>query len=91
MARRGPQRSYSFDGYAGCVTRFKSRATGTLVGLYASDEAGMECDPEFPWTTVCEAHNALVSHASLSLAMQARDPSMWCEECQSAQEREDGS
>jgi len=70
------------DERAGCVEIRRSRLTGTLVGLYRSAEAGMEADPEWPWTTVCEAHHTLVSHATRKLAREnLPDPCGWCDEC----------
>jgi hypothetical protein len=53
-----------------------------MVGVYAADEAGMECDPELPWATVCEEHSAIVCHPTLRLARDhAALPSGWCEDC----------
>lgn len=78
-------RYYAFNGLAGCVTQRKCRETGTLVGLYHSDQSGMESDPELPWTTVCEKHNTLVSHTTLALAkMTLSHPTAFCDECRAA-------
>lgn len=66
----------------GCLELRTSRATGTLVGLYRSAEAGMETDPETPYTTVCEEHHTLVCHSTLALAREnLPDPRGWCDEC----------
>lgn len=82
-------KEYGFNGLAGCVTQHRSRKTGVLVGLYQADQAGMESDPESPWATVCEAHNTLVCHASLSAAKNnMSDTTMWCEQCQEAEEKQ---
>lgn len=73
---------------AGCIEVRRSRATGTLVGLYRSAEAGMEEDPETPYTTVCEEHNTLVCHATLKLAREnLPDPRGWCDECRDKKPR----
>jgi hypothetical protein len=82
MAALGPKTQHSFNGLAGCVVQRISRRTGTLVGLYASDDSGMENDPEFPWSTVCEKHGILVSHRTLKLARESLpQPDEWCDEC----------
>lgn len=75
------RKEYAFNGLAGCVTQFRSRQTGTLVGVYASEQAGMEDDPECTWASVCEEHNTLVSHRTLALALSFRDPRDWCDCC----------
>lgn len=70
---------------AGCVQLRYARSTGSLVGVYRADEAGMEDDPEWPWATVCEDHGNLVCHASRSRAIDhAPAPEGWCEECSAA-------
>lgn len=79
MTRRVKQ--YGFNGLAGCVTQFRSRATGTLVGLYHGEQSGMECDPEYPYVTVCEEHHTLVCHATLADARRCRDPRDFCDDC----------
>lgn len=77
---------YEFNGLAGCVIQRKSRATGRLVGLYQSHQAGMESDPALPWATVCETHGVLVCHSTLILAgSHLSDPQGWCEQCRSNQ------
>ena len=75
---------YAFNGLAGCVSQWRCRATGTRAGLYQSVQGGMECDPELPWTTVCEEHNTLVSHGTLAQARRCRDPREWCDDCRDA-------
>lgn len=77
-----PVKQYSFNDLAGCVEQRRSRETGTMVGLYHGDQAGMENDPEFPWLTVCEDHSTISVHASLSLAKRTLGfPTNWCDEC----------
>ncbi len=69
--------------YAGLVDYRRARSTGTFVGLYKSSEAGMEEDPELPWTTVCEEHSTLVCHRTRALAAShLPHPEEWCEDCQ---------
>lgn len=77
-------KQYAFNGLAGCVTQFRSRATKTLVGIYHGEQSGMEGDPESPFVSVCEAHNTLVGHGSLRLARLFRDPTNWCDDCREA-------
>jgi hypothetical protein len=76
---------YDFDGYAGCVTLRRSRATGTLVGVYHAVQAGMEDDPETPWMAVCEEHSTLVGLHTLAAAMASTDPREWCDDCRAAE------
>lgn len=75
-------KTYSHNDLCGCVAQTRSRITGTLVGVYHGEQSGMECDPEYPWLTVCEDHGTLATHRTLKLAREhAPDPTMWCEEC----------
>lgn len=68
---------------AGLLLLRKSRKTGTDVGLYCADEAGMESDPATPYVTVCEEHHTLVGHATRESARNCMsDPTLWCEPCQ---------
>jgi len=78
-------REYGFNGLAGCVTQFRSRATRTRVGIYHSMQSGMESDPELPWSSVCEEHHTLVSHPTLEDARRTRDPRDFCDDCREAQ------
>ncbi len=70
-------------GLAGCVATFKSRATGTRVGVYATAEAGFD-NMEDAWMSLCEEHHEFVTHATIRQAMRARDPREWCEECRAS-------
>jgi len=77
-------KQYNFNGLAGCVTQKKARRTGTLVGVYNSEqsEVGDVGDPLTAWMTVCEEHGMLVGHSSLKLALShSSDPEGWCEDC----------
>lgn len=76
--RRQP---YNFGGYVGCVDRFVSRDTKTLVGLYHAVQAGFESDRDARWMAVCEVHHCCVGHRTLAEARRSRDPRQWCEDC----------
>lgn len=66
----------------GCVQLRRCRATGTVVGVYRSVAAGIETDPELPWSTVCEEHHTVVCSATRQLAEVAACYPDFCEECQ---------
>jgi hypothetical protein len=67
---------------AGCIQLRRARQTGRVVGVYRSLEAGIEIDPELPWTTVCEEHSTCVFHATRAPAIfHASDPMGWCGVC----------
>ena len=68
----------------GLVRLSRARSTGTEVGLYRAAEAGL--DPEGgPWATVCEAHSAVVNHATRRDAQGwMSQPEGWCEDCRDA-------
>jgi hypothetical protein len=69
--------------HAGIVLYRKARSTGTHVGLYKADEAGIESDPESPWATVCEEHGGVVCHANRRNAESyLSHPEEWCPVCQ---------
>lgn len=81
-------KTYNFKGLDGCVTQRQARQTKTLVGVYQSQQAGMESDPDLPWATVCEVHHMLVCHSSLKKAMlSASQPKDWCEFCRAKDNR----
>ena len=66
----------------GCVAYRRARSTGTYVGLYYADEAGIESDPNWKWATVCEEHCSLMAHRTRALAVGwLSHPEEWCEEC----------
>lgn len=80
---RTTKKAYNFNSLAGCVTQKKSRMTGTLVGVYNSEQSGLEDDPSCAWMTVCEKHHVLVGHPSLRLALDhSSHPEEWCEDCE---------
>jgi hypothetical protein len=76
-------REYTANGLAGCVMQRRNRNTGFLVGVYNNEQAGMDDDGgRAPWSTVCEEHGHVISHATLALARShAADPEGWCEQC----------
>lgn len=68
---------------AGCRQLRKARSTGTVVGIYRADEAGLDDgEGEEPYSTICEEHSFVVSHRTLELARwHASSPEDWCEPC----------
>lgn len=76
-------KTYSFNGYAGCVSQQRSQQTGKLVGIYNGEQAGIDTDDgRAPWSTVCEEHGSVICHSTLALARShAADPKGWCEDC----------
>jgi hypothetical protein len=78
--------------HAGIVAYRKVRSTGTRVGLYHAEEAGIDSDPETPWMTVCEDHGNMVGHGTRRLAEQALShPEDWCDQCQQAYQERPGA
>lgn len=80
--RRGPTKRYAHDGFSGLVETRTCRKTGLPIGIYASVQAGIEVDPELPWSTVCEVHSNVVCHGSLDAARRACATPDWCDACQ---------
>jgi len=75
-------KTYNLNGYAGLVERRRNRRTGTLVGLYHAHQAGIDADPETPWSTVCEDHSSMIGHRTLALARSGMvAPDDWCAAC----------
>lgn len=69
-----------------------ARSTGTLVGLYRADEAGIEDDPRTPWATVCEDHSTVVCHETRTAAGAALAyPGGWCDDCRTKLAGEEAS
>lgn len=65
--------------YAGLRIWRKSRQTGTYVGLYNSEEAGIDGDK---WTCVCEEHSTMLCMDSYAAAASyVSYPKEWCDEC----------
>ena len=77
---------YSHAGLAGCVSLQRSNQTGTIVGVYNNQQAGV--DNSEPWSTVCEDHGFRCFHSTLKDARHAAtDPLGWCEKCQAKEEK----
>jgi hypothetical protein len=73
-----------FPDNAGLILTRKNRITGYYVSLYRSEDAGIESDPETPYTTVCEQHGTCVCHSTRKLAEGHMAGSFdWCGYCQS--------
>lgn len=74
---------YNFNGFDGCVIQRRARSTGTLVGLYNGEQAGMDTDDgAAPWSIVCEVHGTILNHSSRKLAeSHLSSPHDWCEDC----------
>lgn len=76
---------YNAEGFAGCVQFRKVQRTGTMVGIYHAEQAGL-CVEGGPWVTSCE-HGSLINHNNLRLAkLFAPVPDEWCEECHAIRE-----
>jgi hypothetical protein len=80
-------RHYAANGHAGCVKQVRSRATGTLVGLYVASQAALDEDGG-PWVTVCETHGTICNHLTRKLAEHHIPSVSWCEQCQTYLESE---
>jgi len=72
---------YHHDDRLGCVELWTSRETGTPMGLYHGVQARMEQDPDALWVVVCEKHNTLVGHRTLTDARRTRSPMDFCDGC----------
>ena len=72
--------------WVGCVQAHIARSTGTLVAVLRSDEAGIESDPDLPWTTLCDDHSSVLCHRTLVAARSwASAPEEWCQPCRLSQ------
>ena len=70
--------------YAGLREWRRNRQTGHMIGIYDGIAADMDTAAG-RWQTVCEEHNTICSHATLTLARyHAADPTGWCEPCAEA-------
>lgn len=68
--------------FAGIKVYRKAQETGTYVGLYDGEAAGMDTDGG-RWQTVCEAHGWIISHPTRALAEAfLSHPLEWCERCE---------
>lgn len=83
-------KSYSAEGFAGCVVIRTTRQTGHDVGVYYGPQAHFATSPDTPWVTLCEDHGTIIEHQTLKLAMfHASDPKGWCEYCREEDEDEE--
>lgn len=90
LRAKGFSKYYNRDGYSGCVSRRRSRDTGTLVGVYNAVQAGMDPTHGCTWYTVCEDHGSVIGHETLSVAnYHAPVPSEWCEDCMEKQKEKE--
>lgn len=65
----------------GQVGAFRSRQTGTEMGVYRAGDAGLDTDGG-PWAAVCETHGTIVNTKTARLAWSAaRDPRSFCDGC----------
>lgn len=72
----------------GCRRLQVARSTGTLVGLYEAQGAGLDVSSG-PWVTVCETHGGLVHHDTRALAeSHLSHPDEWCPVCQGEEDFE---
>lgn len=66
---------------AGQVARMLNRETGSLMGVYRAEEAGLDTLGG-PWVAVCEDHGSIVNVQTARRAHEAaRDPRSFCEGC----------
>lgn len=57
-----------------------ARSTGSLVVLV--DSEGQGCDPDLPWTLICEQHNLTMQFETQANAVRFMScPEDWCEDC----------
>lgn len=65
--------------FAGLLQSRRNRASGTIVSVYNTDEAGLDGGS---YSTVCEEHGAICTHDTLKLARWHASMPDWCEICQ---------
>ena len=71
---------YNKHDRAGCVQLRRSRKTGTMIGVYHSEQAGLDPDGG-AWSTICEKHGTICNHETLKLAKDHAPYVEWCEDC----------
>lgn len=81
MPRYTPARQTRLDAarqWAGYRNAGYARETGTLVVVVNSAEAGLDGK----WSTICDDHDWVICHETLSQAIyHAPNPLGWCERC----------
>ncbi len=77
-----PDPRYITQNYAGVVESRRRRLSGTVVTIYRSLEAGIESDPDLPYSTVCEDHGVITCHPTLAQARRHAPVAGGCEVCE---------
>lgn len=78
-----PDQLYSYDGRTGCVMRHRSRATGTTIGIYKADQAGLDGSAG-EWIAMCEEHGEQYAFPNLRHAQKNYAGAPWCNQCHPA-------
>lgn len=65
-------KQYCLHGFSGLVELRKTRQ-GPIVGIYNSDQGGVDEAEEGRWSTVCEGHGVSINHSDYDLARE-EDP-----------------
>ncbi len=82
MKKKRKPKAYNEHGLAGCVQKTRSRKTGTMVGVYNAEQAGLDTEGG-PWAVICEEHDSVVNFPSITTARSwAPTPHEFCDECQ---------
>lgn len=74
------EQQYAYDGRPGCVMRHKSRATGTTIGIYKADQAGLD-GRAGEWIAICENHGERHAFPNLRHARAHYASAPWCTAC----------
>jgi hypothetical protein len=73
--------------YAGIRVYRRSRQTGTMVGLYRSEDAGID---GAPWACVCEDHGTILCVDTRQIAESyVSYPLEWCDACRENQQAQE--
>ena len=67
---------------AGCRSAAYSRWSGSLIGIYDAQDAGIDADTR--WVCVCEDHGTILDVDTLANAKASASTPDWCEECYEA-------
>ena len=72
----------NYKDFPGCRKASKARSTGRIVTVWDGEAQGMDTEGG-RWQTVCEEHDSICCHETLSLAIShSSEPEGWCEPCQ---------
>lgn len=74
------EQHYTYDGRPGCVMRHRSRATGTTIGIYKADQAGLDGSVG-EWIAICEDHGERYAFPNLRHAQKNYAGAPWCGQC----------